>query len=136
MNNRGFIQFLIPFFLTLLVAGVLAIVAGYVWQSAIPLLAHLGLFALAGYMVWVYLLPLLSNMLKTRSKISYYEMIAVTVAVIVLFGLSLPGLVFSPVGDFVANTGGLIVPENPSLGFAVIGLTLSILATLYIRKRR
>jgi hypothetical protein len=135
MNNRGFIQFLIPFFLTLLVAGVLAIVAGYVWQSAIPLLAHLGLFALAGYMTWVYLLPLLSNMLKTRSKISYYEMIAVTIAVIVLFGLAIPGLVFSPVGDVITGTGSMIIPTNPSMGFAVIGLIAAIVITLYIKRR-
>ena len=136
MNNRGFIQFLIPFFLTLLVAGIIAVLAGWIWTTAIPLLAHLFFFALAGYITWVYLLPLLSKMLKTRTKISYYEMIAVTVGVIVLFGLSLPGLVFSPVGDFVASTGAMIVPENPPLGFAVIGLALSILATLYTRKRR
>ncbi len=135
MNNRGFIQFLIPFFLTLLVAGVLAIAAGYIWQAAIPLLAHLGLFALAGYMVWVYLLPLLSNMLKTRSKVSYYEMIAVTVSVVILFGLAIPGLVFSPVGDVITGTGSMIIPSDPSLGFAVIGLALSIIATLYIKRR-
>ncbi len=133
---KGFIQFLIPFFLTLLVAGILAVGAGYVWQAAIPLLAHLLFFALAGYVTWVYLLPLLSRMLKTRAKISYYEMIAVTVAVIVLFGVAIPGLVFSPVGDFITGTGSIIVPENPSLGFAVIGLVLSIAANLYIYKRR
>lgn len=133
---RGFIQFLIPFFLTLLVAGVLAVGAGYVWQAAIPLLAHLLFFALAGYITWVYLLPLLSKMLKTRTKVSYYEMIAVTVAAIVLFGLAIPGLVFSTVGDSVSSIGALIVPENPSLGFAVIGLLLSIAITIYTRKRR
>jgi len=127
------IQFLIPFFVTLLMAGILAVAAGYIWQTAIPLLAHLGLFALAGYVTWKFLLPLLSNSLNTRTKISYYEMIAVTIAVIILFGLSIPGLVFSPVGDVISGVGGTISPTNPSLGFAVIGLLISV---LYIKIRR
>jgi len=92
------------------------------------------MFALAGWITWKYLLPLLSKMLKTRAKISYYEMIAVTIAVIVLFGLAIPGLVFSPVGDVISGVGGTISPTNPSLGFAVIGLLLSVLY-IKIKKR-
>jgi hypothetical protein len=130
------IQLLIPFFLTLLIGGVFAVFAGYIWSIAIPLLAHLLFFALAGYISWKYLLPLLGNALHTRTKISYYEMIAVTIGVIVLFGLSIPSVVFSPVGDAVTSIGMFVVPEEPSIGFAVFGLLSSIAITLYVNKSK
>lgn len=91
---KGFIQFLIPLFLTLLIAGVLAMFAGWIWLIAIKMLLHLVFFGLAIWLIYKFLLGILAKALSGRKKVSYYELMGLTVAVIVLFVLSYPGLVF------------------------------------------
>lgn len=91
---KGFIQFLIPFFMTLLIAGVLALFAGWIWLVAIKMLLHLVFGGLAVWLIYKFLLGVLADALKAQKKVSYYELMGLTITVIVLFVLSYPGLVF------------------------------------------